>query len=46
MREGGGDCVKYMKGGETEKRGGDTKILKMGDGQVGSRGGHPKKRGA
>ena len=32
MREGGGDCLKYMKGGGTEKRGGDTKILKMGRG--------------
>ena len=25
---GGGNCLKYLKRGGTEKRGGDTKILK------------------
>ena len=31
MREGGGNCLKYLKGRRgTEKRGGDTKILKRG----------------
>ena len=38
-RDGGGEvgcCLKYtLKGGATEKRGGDTKILKIG-GQAGS----------
>ena len=28
---GGGNCVKYLKGSGTEKRGGETKILKRGD---------------
>ena len=29
MREGGGNCLKYLKGRRgTEKTGGDTKILK------------------
>ena len=31
MREGGGNCVKYLKGSGTEKRGGGTKILKRRD---------------
>ena len=36
VRGGGGCCLKYtLKGGGTEKRGGDTKILKIG-GQAGS----------
>ena len=26
MRDGGGNCVKYIKGGGTEKRGGETKL--------------------
>ena len=30
MRVMGGDCVKYLKRGGTEKRGGETKILKRG----------------
>ena len=32
MREGGGNCLKYLKrgGGETENKGGETKILKGG----------------
>ena len=43
---GGGCCLKYtLKGGGTEKRGRDTKILKIG-GQAGSRGGCLKKGGA
>ena len=28
MREGGGNCLKYLKGAGTEKRGRETKILK------------------
>ena len=31
MREGGGNCRKYLKRGGTEKRRGDTKMLKRGD---------------
>ena len=31
MREGEGNCVKYLKRGETEERGGERKILKRGD---------------
>ena len=38
MREGGGNCLKYLE------RGGDTKILKRG-GQAGSSSGHLKKGG-
>ena len=34
----GGNCLKHLKGGGTEQRGGDTKTLKKG-GQAGSRGG-------
>ena len=30
MNEGGGNCLKYLKGRGTEKRKGDTKILKRG----------------
>ena len=30
MCEGGGNCLKYINRGGTEKRGGETKILKMG----------------
>ena len=30
MRESGGDCLKYLKSGGTEKRGGETKIFKKG----------------
>ena len=26
MRDGWGNCVKYIKGGGTEKRGGETKL--------------------
>ena len=29
---GGGNCLKYLKRGGTEKRGGETKILKRGVG--------------
>ena len=32
LHEGGGNCVKYLKGGGIEKRGGETKILKRGGG--------------
>ena len=43
---GGGNCLKYLKRGGTEKRGGDTNILKRwGGGQAGSRGGFLKKGG-
>ena len=35
---GGGSCLKYLKRGGTEKRGGETKILKTG-GEAGSRSG-------
>ena len=28
MREGGGNCPKYLKRGGTEQRGGDTKVIK------------------
>ena len=35
MREGRGKCLKYLKGGETEQRGGDKKILKKGGGKLG-----------
>ena len=30
LRESGENCLKYLKGGEAEKRGGDKKILKRG----------------
>ena len=30
FREGGKNCLKYLKRGETEKRGGNIKILKRG----------------
>ena len=30
MREGEGNCVKYLKRGETEKSGGERKILRRG----------------
>ena len=43
LREGGGNCLKYLKGAGTETRGEDTKILKRG--QAGSRGGCLKKVG-
>ena len=29
MHEGGGNCLKYLQRGATEKRVGETKILKM-----------------
>ena len=41
MCEGGGNCLKYLKGGGTGKRGGETKNLKRG--QAGSEGGYLKK---
>ena len=41
--EGGGNCLKYLKRGGTEKRGGETKILKRGE--LGSKGGCLKKGG-
>ena len=44
MCDGGGSCLKYLKDGGTEKKGGETKIFKK-RGQVGSRGGSLKKRG-
>ena len=37
MREDGGICLKYLKGGGTEERGGNTKTLKVGE--AGSKGG-------
>ena len=40
---GGGDCLKYLKRGGTEKRGGEIKILKRGE--LGSKGGCLKKGG-
>ena len=43
--EGGGNCLKYLKRGGTERRGGKTKILKKGGGQAGSRGGCLRKGG-
>ena len=43
MHEGGGNCIKYLKRGGTEKRARDTKILKRG--KAGSRGGCLKKGG-
>ena len=39
----GENGLKHLKGGGTEKRGGETKILKMGE--AGSRGGCLKKGG-
>ena len=42
MQEAGGNCLKYLKRGGTEKRGGDTKILKRG-GKLGQRVGALKK---
>ena len=44
MAGGRGNCLKYLKRGGTEKRGGDTKFLKR-RGQAGSRGGCLKKKG-
>ena len=41
MCEGGGNCLKYLKGGGTGKRGGETKNLKRG--QAESEGGYLKK---
>ena len=35
MLEGGGNCLKYLKKGRTEKRGGKTKTLKRGEGKLG-----------
>ena len=35
MREGGGTVYNTLKGGGTKKRGGYTKILKIGGGKVG-----------
>ena len=43
LRQGEGNCLKYLGGG-TEKTGGETKILKRGW-QVGSKGGCLKKVG-
>ena len=37
--------LKTLKGGGTEKKGGETKILKWGGGQTGSRGGCLKRGG-
>ena len=31
LHEGGGTCLEYLKGGGTEKRPGETKILKRED---------------
>ena len=42
MRQGGGNCLKYLKKGN-RKEGRDTKILKRG--KVGARGGCLKKGG-
>ena len=42
LREGGGNCLKYLKRGGTERRGEETKILKRG-GQARSMGGCLKK---
>ena len=42
MHEGEGNCLKYLKRGGREKRGGETKTLKR-EGQAGSRGGCLKK---
>ena len=39
MREGGGNCLQYLKRGGTEKRGGDLKILKRVLGQARPSGG-------
>ena len=39
----GGICLKYLKGGGTEKRGGETKILKRG-GKLGQGVGALKRR--
>ena len=44
MREGRGNCPKYLKRGGTEKRKGETKIFKMGWGWVGG-GGQAVSRG-
>ena len=44
MREDGGNCLKYLKSVGTEKRGGETNILKR-EGQAWSRVGSPKKGG-
>ena len=45
MREGGGDCLKYLKRGWNRKEVRDNKDFKKGV-QAGSRGGCLKKRGA
>ena len=45
MHEGGGvDYLKYLKGSDTEKRGGENKDFKKGE-QTGSRGGCLKREG-
>ena len=44
LRVRGRDCLKYLKVGGTEKRGGETKILKRG-GKLGQRVGPLKKEG-
>ena len=43
MREDGGICLKYLKGGGTEERGGNTKTLKGGWGKLGQRVGNLKR---
>ena len=45
MYEGGWNCLKYLKRGVTEKRGGETKILKRG-GKMGQGMGALKRTGA
>ena len=45
LREGGGNCLNTLKGGGTEKRGRETKILKRRGARAGSRVGYLKKRG-
>ena len=46
LREGGGNCLKYLKRGWNEKEGredrGETKVSTRGGGQAGSRGGFLK----
>ena len=46
LREGGGDCLKYLKRRWNRKEGRGNKNLKKGRGQAGSRGGCLEKRGA
>ena len=45
MREVGGSCLKYLKAGGTEKRGGRTKILKRGGDKLGQGAGALKRGG-